>query len=199
MSRRRSASPYCWTWRKSLLIHRRSVALRVFVSMRELPSACCGRRYSQNAHAMKPVKVCPMPHHAANNVRAYCLLDGRYSSRTVVSSARFPPAPKATMATKEQREMKFGLHWVSFTRRRYTHAAGNDRYSRSARGQTKDRGYEQRRVESPFSTKHIRDDTPEQTASDKPDIVGDQNAIRERPVELLGNGRECSAFDENYH
>jgi hypothetical protein len=39
------------------------------------------------------------PHHAAISVNSHCSLLGRYSRNTVVSSTKFPPAPKALKQT----------------------------------------------------------------------------------------------------
>lgn len=55
-----------------------------------------------------PLTSCPTPHQHAIKVKTHCLLDGRYSRKTVVSNTKFPPAPKAEAHTKNPRDALLG-------------------------------------------------------------------------------------------
>jgi hypothetical protein len=59
-------------------------------------------------HAIRPAIVPPRPHQAASQVRTHCLLEGRYSRKTVVSRIKFPPPPNPIMATKKASEFQVG-------------------------------------------------------------------------------------------
>lgn len=52
--------------------------------------------------------VHPTPHHAANQLTIHCLLEGRYSRKTVVSRIRLPPAPNAAIAMKKPSDSQLG-------------------------------------------------------------------------------------------
>jgi hypothetical protein len=49
-----------------------------------------------------------LPEHTAINVRSHCLSPGRYSRKTVVSSTKLPPDPKAARAVKAPKAYQLG-------------------------------------------------------------------------------------------
>lgn len=58
--------------------------------------------------ATKPATVQPTPNHEASQVTSHCLLEGKYSKKTVVSKTKLPPAPNAEVAMKNPSDSQFG-------------------------------------------------------------------------------------------
>lgn len=99
MSRTSAPQPY-QTYLQPLLLS------YVQVSGRSVLQAYLG--FENKGQAKAAGKRGAKPHQAASVVISHCLLAGRYSRKTVVSSTRFPPEPKAANETNSPRTIQLG-------------------------------------------------------------------------------------------